>query len=78
MGVLSEPLSVAEKAIDEAVRVQSARLPDAPATPDWLHGRRYLVAGLGPIGLLAAMALRLRGAEVYGLDVVDAETARPR
>ncbi|MGD0265029.1 MAG: glucose 1-dehydrogenase [Candidatus Methylomirabilota bacterium] len=78
VGVLSEPLSVAEKAIDEAVRVQSARLPDAPATPDWLHGRRCLVAGLGPIGLLAAMALRLRGAEVYGLDVVDAETARPQ
>lgn len=78
VGVLSEPLSVAEKAIDEAVRLQSARLPDAPATPDWLHGRRCLVAGLGPIGLLAALALRLRGAEVHGLDVVDAETARPR
>lgn len=78
VGVLSEPLSVAEKAIDEAVRVQSARLPDAPATPDWLHGRRCLVAGLGPIGLLAALALRLRGAEVYGLDVVDSGTARPQ
>ncbi|MFI5338877.1 MAG: glucose 1-dehydrogenase [Candidatus Methylomirabilales bacterium] len=78
VGVLSEPLSVAEKAIDEAVRLQSARLPDAPATPDWLHGRRCLVAGLGPIGLLAAVALRLRGAEVYGLDVVDADTARPQ
>jgi threonine dehydrogenase-like Zn-dependent dehydrogenase len=77
-GVLCEPLSVAEKAIDEVVRVQTARLPDAPATPDWLHGRRCLVAGLGPIGLLAALALRLRGAEVYGLDVVDADTARPQ
>jgi threonine dehydrogenase-like Zn-dependent dehydrogenase len=78
VGVLSEPLSVAEKAIDEAVRLQSARLPDAPSTPDWLHTRRCLVAGLGPIGLLAALALRLRGAEVYGLDVVDADTPRPR
>lgn len=78
IGVLSEPLSVAEKAIDEAVRVQWSRLPDAPATPDWLHGRRCLVAGLGPIGLLAAMALRLRGAEVYGLDIVDAGSARPQ
>lgn len=77
VGVLAEPLSVAEKAIDEAVRLQAARLPDAPATPDWLHARRCLVAGLGPVGLLAAMALRLRGAEVYGLDVVDAGTARP-
>ena len=78
VGELAEPLSVAEKAIDEAVRLQFARLPDAAATPEWLYGRRCLVAGLGPIGLLATMALRLRGAEVYGLDIVDAETARPQ
>lgn len=78
VGVLTEPLAVAEKAIDEAVRVQVARLPDAPTTPDWLFGRRCLVAGLGPIGLLGALALRLRGAEVYGMDVVDASTARPQ
>ena len=78
VGVLTEPLSVAEKAIDEAVRIQVARLPDAPATPNWLFGRRCLVAGLGPIGLLAAMALKLRGADVFGLDIVDAGTARPQ
>ncbi len=78
VGVLLEPLSVAEKAIDEAIRIQQARLPDAPATPNWLFGRRCLVAGIGPIGLLAALALRLRGAEVYGLDIVDASTTRPR
>ncbi len=78
VGVLTEPLSVAEKAIEEAVRLQIARLPDAGGTPDWLFGRRCLVAGLGPIGLLAAMVLRLRGAEVYGLDIMDANTARPQ
>ncbi len=78
VGVLTEPLSVAEKAIDESVRIQSARLPEAAATPNWLYGRRCLVAGLGPIGLLAAVALRLRGAKVYGLDVVDADSARPQ
>ena len=78
VGVLTEPLSVAEKAIDESVRIQSARLPEAAATPDWLYGKRCLVAGLGPIGLLAALALRLRGAEVYGTDVVDATSARPQ
>jgi glucose 1-dehydrogenase len=78
IGVLAEPFSVVEKAIDEAVRLQFARLPDAPARPDWLHGRRCLVSGLGPIGLLAALALRLRGAEVYGLDIVDAATRRPK
>lgn len=78
VGVLTEPTSVVEKAIDEAVHLQSVRLPDAPSTPDWLHGRRCLVAGLGPIGLLGAMILRLRGAEVFGLDIVDADSARPK
>jgi glucose 1-dehydrogenase len=77
IGVLCEPLSVAEKAIDEAVRLQMARLPDAAAAPNWLHDRHCLVAGLGPIGLLAALVLRLRGANVYGLDIVDAGSARP-
>jgi threonine dehydrogenase-like Zn-dependent dehydrogenase len=76
VGVLAEPLSVAEKAIDEAVRLQFARLPDALATPDWLQGRHCLVAGLGPIGLLAALALRLRGAKVFGLDIVDTASIR--
>lgn len=76
VGVLAEPLSVAEKAIDEAVRLQFARLPDALATPDWLQGRHCLVAGLGPIGLLGALALRLRGAKVFGLDIVDAASVR--
>lgn len=77
VGVLAEPLSVAEKAIDESVRIQTSRLPDAQATPNWLFGKRALVAGLGPIGLLAALALTLRGAQVYGLDVVDEGTSRP-
>jgi glucose 1-dehydrogenase len=78
IGVLTEPLSVAEKAIHELIHLQSARLPEAAATPHWLYGRHCLVAGLGPIGLLAALALRLRGAEVFGIDVVDAASARPQ
>jgi threonine dehydrogenase-like Zn-dependent dehydrogenase len=71
VGVLTEPLSVAEKAIDESLRLQAARLPDISVANKWLRSRRCLVAGLGPIGLLAAMALRLRDAEVFGMDVVD-------
>jgi glucose 1-dehydrogenase len=78
IGVLTEPLAVAEKAIDEAVRLQSARLPGALLPSDWPSGRPCLVAGLGPIGLLVALVLRLRGAEVYGLDIVDPGTARPQ
>ncbi len=76
--VLTEPLTIMEKAIDESVRIQFARLPDALATPDWIFGRRCLIAGIGPVGLLAALALRLRGAEVYGLDIVDENSARPQ
>ncbi|HUB77811.1 MAG TPA: glucose 1-dehydrogenase [Bryobacteraceae bacterium] len=76
-GVLLEPLSIVEKAIEETIRLQKVRLPDAAAMPDWPAGRKCLVAGLGPVGLLAAMVLRLRGCEVFGLDVVDAASARP-
>ena len=78
LGVLSEPTSVAEKAIDEAVSIQAARIPGASDPQKWLEGKQVLVAGLGPIGLLAAVALRLRGAKVLGLDVVDAQTLRPQ
>jgi glucose 1-dehydrogenase len=77
LGVLSEPMSVAEKAIDEALLLQTARLPGAQNPENWLEGKQVLVAGLGPIGLLAAVALRLRGANVLGLDVVDAQSLRP-
>lgn len=76
LGVLAEPMSVSEKAVNEAVRIQCARLPEAnPAT--WLQGKQVLVAGLGPIGLLGAFILRLRGARVLGLDIVDENTLRP-
>lgn len=78
IGVLVEPLSIVEKAITEAVRLQLVRLPDAPAHLAWLSNRRCLVAGLGPVGLLAALLLRLRGATVYGLDIVDGNSTRPR
>jgi threonine dehydrogenase-like Zn-dependent dehydrogenase len=78
VGVLVEPFSVVAKAISEAVHLQLTRLPDSATSLDWLSGKRCLVAGLGPIGLLAAVSLRLRGAEVWGLDVVDASTPRPR
>lgn len=76
IGVLTEPMSIVEKALDEATRIQSIRLPDAPATPNWIFHRHCLVAGLGPVGLLGALALRLRGAEVYGIDIVDESSPR--
>lgn len=77
LGVLSEPMSVSAKAIDEAQKIQAMRLPGVNPR-NWLEGKRVLVAGLGAIGLLAAFSLRLRGAEVYGLDIVDEDTNRPQ
>jgi threonine dehydrogenase-like Zn-dependent dehydrogenase len=77
LAVLTEPLSIGEKAIEEAVRIQNGRLPDAASRPDTLNGLRVLVAGIGAVGLLAALALRLRGAKVIGLDIVDAGSRRP-
>jgi threonine dehydrogenase-like Zn-dependent dehydrogenase len=76
IGVLTEPMSVAAKAIDEAVIIQSARLQDILSGKNWLTGKKALVAGLGPIGLMAAFALRLHGAHVTGLDIVDADSLR--
>jgi glucose 1-dehydrogenase len=78
VAVLTEPLSIVEKAIDESVRLQFTRLPGALETPQWAIGRRCLIAGLGPVGLLAALALCLRGAQVFGMDIFDADTARPQ
>jgi threonine dehydrogenase-like Zn-dependent dehydrogenase len=77
IGVLLEPLSVGEKAIEQALRVLR-RLPQSPGHPeramdasDWGVGIRALVAGSGPIGMLGAMILRAHGAEVTVVDRAD-------
>lgn len=76
IAVLTEPMSVSVKAVDEAVKIQAARIPGAKYDT-YLHGKKALVVGLGPIGLLGAFALRLRGAEIIGMDIVDAFSPRP-
>jgi threonine dehydrogenase-like Zn-dependent dehydrogenase len=76
IGVLTEPMSVAAKAIDEAMIIQGARLQNITPNSNWLEGKKALIAGIGPIGLMAAFALRLRGAHVIGMDIVDETTLR--
>lgn len=56
VGVLLEPLTVAEKGIAQAYEIQRRLKVWRP--------RRAAVLGAGTIGLLAALALRLRGLEV--------------
>jgi threonine dehydrogenase-like Zn-dependent dehydrogenase len=55
-GVLLEPTSVIEKGIHQAYEIQRRMRIWRP--------HRAAVLGAGPIGLLAAMALRIRGLEV--------------
>ncbi|MBK0402644.1 glucose 1-dehydrogenase [Adhaeribacter sp. BT258] len=78
IGVLTEPMSVAAKAIDEALCLQKARLKEIMDQEKWLKGKKALVAGIGAIGLLAAFILRLKGAEVIGLDIVPEDSLRPQ
>jgi glucose 1-dehydrogenase len=59
VAVLTEPLTIVEKAVMEAYEIQG-RLPWQPA--------RALVTGAGPVGLLAALVLRIRDLDVYVLD----------
>ena len=56
VGVLLEPLTVAEKAIHQAFEIQRRLRVWQP--------RRAAVLGSGTIGLLTALAMRLRGLEV--------------
>ncbi len=57
VGVLLEPLTVAEKGIFQAYVMQQSRMKWEP--------RKALVLGAGPVGLLATALLRLMGLEVH-------------
>lgn len=72
--VLTEPVSVSEKGVNEALAVQQARVgcdcwSDEPP--------RVLVTGMGPIGFAAVLASRARGWPVtlYGRDEEDSDRA---
>jgi threonine dehydrogenase-like Zn-dependent dehydrogenase len=79
VGVLVEPLTIAEKALIQVWDVQ-ARLPwTAAGTPPGSgHGQRAVVLGAGPVGLLGALALLARGFDtwVYSREPRDAPRAR--
>jgi len=68
VAVLVEPLTIAEKSLEQLGSVQQ-RLPWAGTAKIALgempsHGYRAVVLGAGPVGLLGAMALRISGFEV--------------
>jgi len=63
VGVLVEPLTIAEKAIEQ-VRAIETRLPES-ARHLAANPKRAVVLGAGPVGLLGAMVLRLAGYTTY-------------
>ena len=60
VAVLVEPLTVAEKAIDQVWKVQE-RLPWGESG----EGKTAVVLGAGPVGILGAMALLVRGFRTF-------------
>jgi threonine dehydrogenase-like Zn-dependent dehydrogenase len=79
VGVLAEPLTIAEKALIQVWDVQD-RLPWTAAGVEAGsgHGQKAVVLGAGPVGLLGALALLVRGFEtwVYSLEPGDDPKAR--
>ena len=68
VGVLTEPLTIAEKALRQFLEVRR-RLPwlAKPSSAELLQGGSALVLGAGPVGLLGCMLLRLRGLDRHGV-----------
>lgn len=69
VAILLEPLSIAEKAIFQSFRIQD-RMTWEP--------QKALVTGAGPLGLLVAILLRLRGLEVYVAATRTKESLKAR
>src|SRR5438105_12424517 len=75
LAVFTVPQSVAEKAVNEALRLQQARL----GAEAWLDPPpRVLVTGLGPIAFAAVLAAISRKwpTTVYGRDKPDSSRVR--
>ena len=80
IGILTEPMTIAEKAFTQILTIQ-ARLPwisTAAGSEPPLTGRNALVLGAGPVGLLGAMKLAATGAAVwvYSIEAPDSPKAK--
>ena len=67
VAVMMEPLSVAEKALEQICRIQQ-RVPwkAGRSVDDFSgEGQRAVVLGAGPIGILGAMAFKVAGFDTY-------------
>ncbi len=75
VGVLAEPLTIAEKGLRQYLAIQR-RLPWLATADDeaFMHGRRAVVLGAGPVGLLGALLFMERGFETVVFSRGDART----
>ena len=79
VGVLTEPLTIAEKGLRQYAAIQR-RLPWMANADDeaFMHGRRAVVLGAGPVGLLGAMLFIERGFDTWVFSRGDAGTPNAR
>ena len=81
-GVLTEPLSIAEKGVEQ-IRFIQARIVWACSNPShsfdlqtWGGCRTGLVVGVRPLGILGTALLRLAGVDTYVADIVPEYSAK--
>jgi len=82
LAVFTEPLSIAEKGIEQ-IRLIQSRLPWACEhpdhtydSPDWGKCKTALVLGAGPLGILATALLRLAEVHTYVADIVPEDSSK--
>ncbi|MEE8471104.1 MAG: glucose 1-dehydrogenase [Dehalococcoidia bacterium] len=82
LAVFTEPLSIAEKAIEQ-IRIIQSRLPWTCPHPDhtfdsenWGACLNALVLGAGPLGLLATALLRLHGVRTWTADILPEDNVK--
>jgi len=82
LAVFTEPLSIAEKAIEQ-IRIIQSRLPWSCShpehtfmSPEWGGCKTALVVGAGPLGLLAAAVIVMAGASTFVADIVPDDSVK--
>ena len=75
IAVLTEPLTIAEKALNELDSVLT-RMPWIDPTKEEKRGLNAVVLGAGPVGLLGALALLVRGFDTWVYSRESASSPR--
>lgn len=73
--VLTEPMTIGEKAIAQAINLQK-RVDWTWDCKEGFSCKKALVLGTGPVGLLAALVAKVRGFRVWAADRHGADTER--